>query len=292
MRLIVTGASGFVGQHLVRFLAGRYELVCLARDPSTVPDLDGLLALPGDLAGREWAARLPERADAIIHLAQSTASFPEGADDLFAINVGSTQRLASYALRAGVRRFILASSGSVYRAQARPLRETDAVEPPNFYATTKAISEMILRPYEDSFGVSVMRLFAPYGPGQVDRMIPRLIASVREGRPITLYNGGQPRLNPIHVSDLVQIVEDALDLQGSQTVNVAGPGVVGVGEIAWLAAKALGREPILIEEARAAGGDLVADTNLMRRVFGPRNLIHPSAGIPALVKEIDARVVA
>jgi UDP-glucose 4-epimerase len=289
MQLVVTGASGFVGRRLLSALSGRYEVVCLELDPSALAGVDGVTVVAGDLTDRDWLGRLPARADAIVHLAQAAASFPAGADALFAVNAASTQALASYAVGAGVRRFVLASSGSVYRPQSRPILETDPIDPPGFYAATKAISELILRSYEGEFGVSILRLFAPYGPGQVDRMIPKLVEAVRDGRTITLYNGGEPRLKPIFVSDLVAIIEEALHLEGSQTVNVAGPEVVGVREIAQLAAAALGRKPVFAQETRPGAGDLIADTELMSRLFAPRRLIPPAEGIPAFIRGTDAR---
>lgn len=292
MRLVVTGASGFVGRHLLRALSGRHEIVCIELDPAVLAGVGGVTVVEGDLSGRGWLGRLPSSADAIIHLAQAAATFPAGADTLFAVNAASTQALSSYGVGAGIRRSVLASSGSVYRPQARPITETDPVDPSGFYAATKAISELALRPYASEFGVSILRLFAPYGPDQVDRMIPRLIQAVRDGQTITLYNGGEPRLKPIHVSDLVAIIEAALTLEGSQTVNVAGPEIVGVREIAELAAATMGRQPVFVEEARPGAGDLIADTGLMSRVFGPRTLIAPDAGIPALIRGTDAHFVA
>ncbi len=289
MRLILTGASGFVGRHLLRALSGRYEILCVELDPSALAGVEGIRVVAGDLSGRDWLSRLPARAEAIIHLAQAAAPFPGGADALFSVNAASTQALASYGIKAGVRRFVLASSGSVYRPQSRPIVETDPIAPAGFYAATKAISELILRPYSSEFGVSILRLFAPYGPDQVDRMIPKLIQSVRDGGTITLYNGGEPRIKPIHVSDLVAVIEEALHLQGSQTVNVAGPEVVGVREIAQLAAETLGREPVFAEETRPGAGDLIADTGLMSRVFTSRSLISPAAGIPAFIRGTDAQ---
>jgi UDP-glucose 4-epimerase len=289
MQLVVTGASGFVGRHLLRALSGRYEIVCLELDPSVLAGVDGATVVAGDLTGRDWLSKLPARADAIVHLAQATASFPGGADALFAVNAASTQALASYAIEAGLRRFVLASTGSVYRPQSRPIVETDPIDPSGFYAATKTISELILRPYEGEFGVSILRLFAPYGPGQVDRMIPKLIGAVRDGKTVTLYNGGEPRLKPIHVSDLVAIIEEALHLDGSQTVNVAGPEIVGVREIAQLAADTLGREPVFAQESRPGAGDLIADTELMSRLFAPRALIPPAVGIPAFIRGTDAQ---
>lgn len=286
MRVIVTGAAGFVGRHLVPSLAVDHDVICLVRQAEAVRPISRASILECDLRASSWLHRLPAQADVIIHLAQSAGTFPDAADDLFAVNAASTQRLADYARRAGARRFIFASSGSVYASSSSPLLETDPIAPVGFYATTKAISEMILRPYQAEFGVSVLRVFAPYGPGQLSRMIPRLIAAVRDGDPVTVVNGGSPRINPIHVADLVQVLRLVLGLVGSQTVNVAGPDVVSVREIAMIAANALGREPIFVEEERADATDLIADTSNMTALFPTLPLVPASDGIGSLAREM------
>ncbi len=118
MRIIVTGATGFVGQHLLRVLTTQHELVCLMRAPKSIEQMDGLKVIEGDLRDPGSFDLLPRRADAIIHLAQANARFPEAANELFAVNTLSTQRLANYAREANVSHFVYASSGSIYGRMA------------------------------------------------------------------------------------------------------------------------------------------------------------------------------
>ena len=267
MRVIVTGATGFVGRRLVAALADDHELICVVRDRATAASLARVIVVEADLARSSFRQILPPRADAIIHLAQAYVPFPERAAEIFQVNAGSTQRLAEYARRAQVRRFILASSGSVYRPSRRPLRESAPTMPAFYHPATKLISEMVLRYYQPYFSIAVLRLFAPYGPGQVNRLIPRMITAVRSGGLVALSRGGEPRINPIYVDDLVRVIRQSLDNAGSYTVNVAGAQVVGMRQLAGMIGREFGRRPKFIHSDAEMAGDLIADTHLMQELF-------------------------
>ena len=116
----------------------------------------------------------------------------------------------------------------------------------------------------------------------MDRLIPRLIASVRTGAPIVLSRGGQPRLNPIHIDDLVELLVQCVAGAGDGVINLAGPTPVSIRDIAAIAGRALGREPVFVARDEGVPGDLVADTTRMRAAFRVPELIEPSVGITDL----------
>lgn len=289
MRVVVTGATGFVGQALVPRLLPDHEVFGLVRDGER-PLPGGAIPLEGDLSAYDGLARLPDDADVVIHLAQGSGSYPDDARALFEVNAGSTSRLLDYSDRAGVRRFILASTGSVYALSPSPLSEDSPLAASlDFYALTKRVAEVLVLGRAASLEVAVLRLFAPYGPGQRGRLIPRLIEAVRSGAPVTLRGGGAPRLNPIWIGDLVEILRQAVEGSGSGVVNVAGPRAVGIRDIALIAAAALGVEPRFVEDSAPSHGDLVADTTLMETVFRARSLVDPTVGIARVLEEDRTR---
>ncbi|MGH2370680.1 MAG: NAD-dependent epimerase/dehydratase family protein, partial [Chloroflexota bacterium] len=187
VKVLVTGATGFVAGHLIPHLVGAgHHVVATGHDRARLERFPGAEPIVFDLRERHLAGVLPERLDAIIHLAQANVPYPEGAADLFDVNVGSTQRLLEYGRQAGVNRFVYASSGSVYGPGDRPWREDDPAVGPGYYAATKQAAERLVDGYGGEFPSTIIRLFAPYGPGQQRRLIPGLIERVRAGRPVDL----------------------------------------------------------------------------------------------------------
>ena len=277
MKVLVTGATGFVAGHLVPALGRAHEVVALGHDAARTASAEGVETLQLDLREPGFAERLPQ-VDAIVHLAQANVPFPDGAADLFAVNTASTAALLDHARRSGATRFVFASSASVYGLGDGRRSEDDAAAATDFYSGTKLAAERFVGAYRGELGTTIMRLVAPYGPGQQNRMIPRLIASVREGRPVQLNAGGRPRMNPIYVDDVVRVVESALASDGHQLVNVAGDDSVTIRELAETIGGVVGVEPVF-EERDSASGDIVADNRRMRDVFGLDSLTRLSDGI-------------
>jgi nucleoside-diphosphate-sugar epimerase len=149
------------------------------------------------------------------------------------------------------------------------------------------MAETTLQYYRPWFSIGILRLFAPYGPGQTNRLIPRMIESVRSGRPITLSRGGEPRINPIYIDDLVPIVRQSLEDEASYTVNVAGPRAVSMRQLAQLIGRGIGQRPRFIRRDGEVAGDLIADTRRMERLFGIDRLLEPREGL-ARVLAADA----
>jgi nucleoside-diphosphate-sugar epimerase len=247
------------------------------------PAPDGINWLVADLQDPGFTRSLPDQVDVIVHLAQAYLSFPDHATEIFEVNAASTQRLAGWGREHGLSRFVLASSGSVYSPDQNPIGEAVPARPMSFHPATKLIAEQLLSFYEESMQIVRLRLFAPYGPGQTDRMIPRMIDSMREGKPISLSRGGQPRLNPVHIDDLVRVLGQAVDGIGLGTINIAGPRAVTVAEIAETVGLALGVPPRFERRDVDPPGDLVADTALMRQVYGADGMVDPADGIRGVV---------
>jgi nucleoside-diphosphate-sugar epimerase len=287
MRVLVTGASGFVGGYLAPALvAAGHEVVALVRDPGSYDAPEGVTPLEADLT--RPLDNLPET-DAVAHLAQANVRFPDEAETLYQVNTLSTLRLLEHARQCGASRFLYASSASVYGFGERPFREDDPLGSTDFYAVTKRNAEQLVAAYGGFFGTSAFRLVAPYGPGQSGRMIPALIGRVREGQPVTLNGGGRPRMNPIYVEDAVRAFVAGLELDGNHVVNVAGEDVVGIDDISRLAGEALGREPVFEEGSPDAPGDVVADTTRFGELLRLEDTVPIREGIRRMV-EAEARV--
>jgi nucleoside-diphosphate-sugar epimerase len=238
MRVLLTGASGFVAGPTRRALqAAGNEVVPLYRQR---PHMDCGDSLVWDLMRDPPTSAAGSRFDAVVHLAQSRnyRRFPEDAREMFDVNVLGTQRLLDFAATAGVKRFCLVSSGTVYEPFAGVLREDAPVAPFSYLGASKLAAEVITRPYTSQFAVTILRLFQPYGPGQAERLIPNLIWRIRASQPVTLScDGDGLRLVPTFVDDIAQVIVAAIGESWQGTFNVAAPTEVSVREIA----EAIGR---------------------------------------------------
>jgi nucleoside-diphosphate-sugar epimerase len=281
VRVLVTGAGGFVGSHLLERLNGQYELFPLVRQepeaagPWVVQDLTKPLNL----------AALPKRIDAVIHLAQSPRyrEFPNGAKDVYAVNVQSTFELLEYARGAGARMFVLASSGGVYGYSYETLVETSPTKPLNFYLTSKHMAESLVANYQAFFCTVVLRFFFVYGPGQGRMLVPTLIEKVQKGDQISIAGRPGQRINPIHVADAVEVFPPVLELGQSDIFNVAGEEVVSIRDLVAVIEEATGEPAHVRHVEPEQTGDLVADNSRMKEILGVRPNISLLDGIRSML---------
>lgn len=279
MRVLVTGATGFIGRRLIAFLRTRHETIAVLRRADDAAALGAAAWVLADLAGPLDADVLPAGVDAVVHLAQANVPFPEAAPELFAVNVAATLGLLDWARRASVPRFVLASSGDVYGPHRTPRRESDAPAPASFYGATKSAAETIAQAYAGYLSPCILRLFRPYGPGQSGRLLPRLAAAVRRGEPVATGLDGGPRLNPIYVDNVLQVIERALGGSFAGIVNVAGDETVTLRELACRLGSVVGREPVFRDDDAAGLADTLGDNRLMHEALGGWPLVPLDEGL-------------
>lgn len=267
MKILVTGASGLLGQYLLPLLTLENTVLPLGRAPVACakPYVSVDLSVP-------WATDpLPKRIDAVIHLAQSARyrDFPNGALDVFAVNLASTAQLLDYARAAGAKRFILASTGGIYRANSSPITEDSELLGPaelGHYFASKLAAEMIAGNYRQFMDVHILRIFFMYGRGQRKEMfLPALIERIRSGEPVRLNGEDGIRVNPIHAQDAARAVVELARHGGPKTLNLAGPQTIAIRELAEMIGRFLNVIPSFVRAEEA--GDLVANTDAIRRLI-------------------------
>ncbi len=236
MRILVTGAAGFIGSHLCRGLASAgHEVVTLddlsAGDRTVVRELDLNVA---DVRDPEAVLRSARGCDAILHhaalksVARSVAD-PRSFDD---VNVRGTMNVLEAARHVGAR-VVFASSSSVYGDQERfPLSEDMDLRPRSPYAATKLAGEAYCRAWWNSFGVPTLsfRYFNVYGPGQdptseYAAVIPRFIAACLDGTSPVVYGDGRQSRDFTYIGDVVEANVRALSASEAafgRAYNVAG----------------------------------------------------------------------
>ncbi len=280
----LTGATGFIGQHLLKGLSARgYRLRVLMRRPTMLPE-GCASVLIGDLAKPYNMSEALADVDAVIHsagIAHAMSGLPE--DDYRLFNTEATLRFARAAERARVKRFVFLSS---VRAQAGPtaegvLTEERDPEPTDAYGRSKLEAEKGLA--ETGLDWAALRLALVYGPGAQGN-VARLIRLARSPYPLPLA-GLNARHSLLALDNLVEAVDRILAAPAPlrRPFLVADPKALTIGEIVAAMRQGLGRRaglfyvprPMLKAALRAAGqasgaeplfGSLVADPSALRRL--------------------------
>jgi nucleoside-diphosphate-sugar epimerase len=218
--LLVTGANGFVGRHLVATLAARGLALRRALRTAVADGSQSGDVVVGEFGpGTDWSAALAG-VDGVVHLAGLAHVDPRRVPDALAtyrrVNVDATLALAEAAQRAGVARFVFVSSVKVNgeSSGARPFAVDDAPAPSDPYGTSKLEAETALRARTGAMSLSIVRPPLVYGPG-VRANFLKLIDLVAKGVPLPLASVTNRR-------SLVS-VDNLCDLLARLATDVAAP---------------------------------------------------------------------
>jgi nucleoside-diphosphate-sugar epimerase len=298
MRILVTGAAGFVGSHLCERLV---------RDGHEVVGIDAFVGSYGEDIKRENLRELDghpcfkfrrldlrtdplddvvEGIDVVVNEAAVAGLAPSWADlDLYATcNVVGLGRLVEAVRRAGVRRFLQISTSSVYGLEAvgdeeRPKR------PSSPYGVTKLAAEHLVLAHCDAFGLpaSILRYFSIYGPRQRPDMAYHLFTeALLDGRPITIHGDGEQSRSNTYVDDVVEATVRAIDGAAvGEAYNIGGGSSLTVNRALAILGEIIGAEPEIRHEPTSPGDQrhTMADTTKARRAFGYRPSIEPEEGL-------------
>jgi len=226
MKILITGASGFVGSNLCQYINDKgIDLVKVNRE-------NGF-----DLSKRGWTNGIKERnIDTIIHLAQSNnhRDFEHKSEEIFDTNVSATQELLEWSRVNGVKRFIYTSSFNVYENNCKPRREDSNLNSESFYGLTKLISEQLVSHYSSFFETLILRLNTVYGPKQSKALVPQIIQRLINDETIYLAKGEGVILSPIYVEDLSKIFLKLIESRerfDNEIINISGEETVSLKNI-------------------------------------------------------------
>ncbi|HWL91144.1 MAG TPA: NAD-dependent epimerase/dehydratase family protein [Actinomycetota bacterium] len=298
---LVTGAAGFVGSHLVERLVGAgaavravdsltayYSVEQKRRTLDALRQLSGCAVIEADLRTSDLA-HLVDGADLVFHQAGQPgvrASW-QGFGDYLGHNVLATQRLLAAVQDSGIRRFVYASSSSVYGEAARhPTVEGSVPRPVSPYGVTKLAAEHLCGVFAGLGVPSVsLRYFTVYGPRQrPDMALHRLIDAALSGTPFPLFGDGRQVRDLTYVDDVIEanISAGATEaLTPGAVLNIAGGTVTDLRGLIELVEELTGR-PIAIDRRPAQPGDVRAtsgSTALAAEALGWRPRVSLRVGV-------------
>jgi len=290
MKVLITGASGFVGKHVARHLVHEdYEVVGFDLTPSSNDDYE---VIEGDLRDADAVHAAVDGADAVCHigaigdvyLAAEQPSLAAG------VNVLGTSNVADAGVATGAR-IVYASTWEVYGdVEYEPMDEAHPRTPDHPYNITKLAGEQMLLASADLRDLSAiaLRLGTAYGPGLRPNSVFRIfIDRARRGETITIMGDGSQSRQFVHVSDLARAFALACESDASGiALNTVAPEPITIKE---LAEAVVARFPTEIVYAPARAGDVppaLVSSEKIGEVLGWKPQVPFSEGLADLMESV------
>ncbi len=298
MKVVVTGAAGFIGSHLSEALLDEgHEVVgvdCFTdyyarplKEANLAPALgqDRFRFVDADLR-HDALEPIVAGADVVVNEA-ATPGLVLSWDDFEryqSTNLSAVKRLVDACIATGVGHLVQASTSSVYGAEATGDEESATV-PVSPYGVTKLAAEHLLRAHSQAHGlpITILRYFSIYGPRQRPDMAYRIFCErLLRGEPITVYGDGDQSRSNTFVSDCVAATTAAVARPGrGEVLNVGGGREIKLLEALAIIADALDVEPDVRHEPARKGDQrrTVADIGRAREALGYEPQVEPEEGL-------------
>ncbi|HOE95677.1 MAG TPA: NAD-dependent epimerase/dehydratase family protein [Candidatus Sumerlaeota bacterium] len=311
MKILVTGAAGFIGSHLAeRLAAAGHEVVgidCFTEYYSTAlkrlnaEDVrsHGVTIHELDLAADDLS-RAVRGVEAVIHLAaQPGISDHVSFQTYVRNNMEATWRLLeAVKSQDSLRGFINVATSSVYGAHATDDEET-APKPTSYYGVTKLAAEQLVLAYhrDKALPACSLRIFSVYGERErPEKLYPKLISSILEGREFPLHRGSDRHSRTFtYISDVLDAFEAVLarlDACNGEILNIGSDIEITTGEGIALIEKIMGRRARLAIKPPRAGDQLKTRANIekARRLLGWEPRVPPEEGLRREVEWYENRI--
>jgi len=314
MKAVITGAAGFIGSHLTeRLLRDGYTVVGIDSfdtfyDPQIKRrNIEAALQHPNfDLVEADirdntvMDSAIADDVDVIIHLAARAGVRPSIEQPALYtdVNINGTVVLLEIARQRGLKKFVFASSSSVYGNNKKvPFSEDDNVDfPISPYAATKKAGELICHTYHHLYGIGMtcLRFFTVYGPRQrPDLAIHKFARLIENGQPIPIYGDGTMRRDFTYIDDIVNGVVAAIDkCAGYEIYNLGESRPISVSDLVAEIEKALGKQAAK-DHLPVQPGDVnqtYADVAKAQRDLDYDPATHIATGLAAFVRWLREKV--
>jgi dTDP-glucose 4,6-dehydratase len=264
VRLLVTGAAGFIGSTYVHLLHGEHDVTVLdkltyAGRRENLPDDVELVV--GSIEDRDLVLELTEGVDAVVNFAAESHVDRSIADqEAFArTHVIGTSVLLDAVRERDVPRFLQVSTDEVYGSIAEgSFTERSPLDPSSPYSATKAGGDLLVSAHAHTHGLEavICRGSNNYGPRQYpEKLIPLCVLNALHGDPLPVYGDGRQVRNWLYVEDFCRAIHTVL-LRGrpGEAYNVGGPDECENLEVITRILELTGRDDSLVEHVRDRPG--------------------------------------
>ena len=264
MKLLVTGAAGFIGSTYVRLVQDEHDVIVLdkltyAGRRENLPDVVELVV--GSIEDRALVFELAEGVDAIVNFAAESHVDRSIADqDAFArTHVVGTSVLLDAAREGGVGRYLQVSTDEVYGSIPEgSFTESSPLDPSSPYSATKAGGDLLVSAHAHTYGIEavICRGSNNYGPRQYpEKLIPLCVLNALHDDPLPVYGDGRQVRNWLYVEDFARGIQVVLERgRAGEAYNVGGPDECENIEVVRRILELTGRDESLIEYVRDRPG--------------------------------------
>lgn len=305
--ILVTGGAGFIGSHLCEALLARgdrvvaydsfdpfYDIAIKRRNIETLQKTAGFRLIEADIRDLAAAEKALEGVDCVVHLAARAGVRPSIEQPLVYqdVNVGGLNVMLEAARSRGIKRFVFASSSSVYGNNPKvPFSEDDRVDNPiSPYAATKKAGELICHTYHHLFGMDItcLRFFTVYGARQrPDLAIHKFTSLINAGKAIPVFGDGSMMRDHTYIDDIIRGVVASIDHCGGYRIyNLGESRPVSLSDLIAAIEKALGKKAI-IDRKPVPPGDVqttYADVSRAQAELGYEPRTHLADGLAKFVE--------
>ncbi len=271
MKALVTGGSGFIGNHLTdRLLKGGWEVISADRGPNLRPKNDRFRSVCVDVANVDGLAKIGKGCDAVFHLAANTDVRPR--DELPSLEFEQTFLTTRSVLECmrlnGIGKLFFSSSSAIYGNRDGLLREDAGdLRPVSYYGACKLASEALIKAYSAINGIDslIFRLPNVVGPNMTHGVIFDFMRKIKnDPHTLEILGDGKQEKQYAHVSDVVEgVIYFLKRTRGVEVYNISNDSSITVNGIADIVCEEMGVRP----EYRYTGGSIGWEGDVSRYMF-------------------------